>query len=40
MFRRWVSAVGITALVAGVVGSQVLPEATAENAAMASGLGL
>jgi hypothetical protein len=27
MFRHWVSAMGITALVAGLVGSQVLPVA-------------
>ena len=40
MFRYRVSAIGITALVAGLVGSQVLPVASAQNAAMASGLDL
>jgi putative endopeptidase len=38
MFRYWVSA-GIAALVAGV-GVQVLPEASAKNAAMSSGIDL
>jgi hypothetical protein len=40
MFRHRVSATGTTALVAGLVGSQVLPEASDQNAAMASGLEL
>jgi putative endopeptidase len=39
MFRYWVSALGIATLVAGS-GSQALPEASAKNAAMTSGIDL